>query len=141
MKKRTIFVALVAVCAMMVVVGCSDSKKTGSSKSSKSIELAKPEPVVALEKWLDAILDYDLEGANKYSTEQSEEMNTLLIFALMADEGEESEGFAEEFKSDVEEMIEDGCEIDESVAYIGNDEEGILLVKEDGQWKVDITKE
>ncbi len=115
MKIRNVFSMFMLAVAMLFVVGCGGSPKS------------------AIENWGEAMLDGDLETANEYTADGSKGMNELLMMGVSADK----EGF--------EEMLEDllDGEVDYVDSETGNDaakvsgeKHEIMLVKEDGEWKV-----
>lgn len=115
MKK--IFVALFAFISLFMLVSCG-----GDS------------PKKVVQKWQDAIVKGDLKTANELTTERSREMNGLLSGMISGDKEK-----LEEFKkTKYDKEVIDG---DKAVVSSGDeDETKVELIKQDGKWLVDISK-
>ena len=117
MKK---FLMLAAVFAgMFILTGCSDSPKD------------------VAEKWVTALIDGDVEEANKYSTSDAKVLNAMFVSAMEKDEDQKKEmEKALDAIDDAEEKI-DG----DTAKLVFKDGEGnIDLKKVDGEWKVNVEK-
>ncbi len=107
MKKFLIL--LVAFAGLFILSGCKDSPK----------EVAQ--------KWSQAIIDRNIEDANKYSTAASGGLNALAV------------AFGKP-KDDIHKYIDSAVEvINGDTAELKNKDELLMMLKKvDGEWKVDL---
>lgn len=115
------YLKLMAVSAILAMVACA------------------PKPEAVAEKFMTAILESDVNTAKKYSTEKSHRLLPIMI--MLIPKFAEKEGKSlEETKKNLSSMQ---CDVNEDQAKCGPTEnkKDLNLVKQDGEWKVDVKKD
>lgn len=120
MKQKKHFSLFALAIAMLFVVGCGGSPKS------------------AIENWSEAILEGNIEEANKYTATECHGINEFLILSLKSDSRDR-----EEFKTDIEDLLDGEVDYDGGqkfyageAAFVEGEKTAMMVVKEDGKWKV-----
>ena len=110
---------LVAFAGLFILSGCKDSPKE------------------VVQKWSQALIDGNLDEANKYSTAKVQVLNPIIIAGMKEDAKDKAE-----FEKNIKELdnATETIKGDTAEVKVKGDDDPITLKKVDGEWKVDVEK-